>query len=132
MKRPIGVTILAVLAGILGVLAIVRVIQFLGILPFNLFLGPFDLTFRTFNFWAALMYGLMAWVWLWLTKMLWDVDPSAWMFLAVITVFNLTLDFITMIGAGEWGDVNISIIVNAIILIYMMLPGVKSAFQVKS
>lgn len=131
MKRPIGVTILAVLAGILGVLAVIRVIQFLGILPFNLYLGPYELAFRTFNFWSALMYGLMAWVWFWLMKMLLDVDPSAWMFLAVITVFNLTVDFLVMIGAGNWGDVNLSIIINAIVLIYMMLPGVKSSFKVK-
>jgi hypothetical protein len=50
------------------------------------------------------------------------------MFLAVITVFNLVVDFMMMIGSAAWSDVSLSFIVNAIILIYVMLPGVKKAF----
>ncbi len=128
MKRPIGVTILAVLAGIAGVLALVKTLQFLGLFQFHLYLGPFNFDFRTFNFWAALMWGLMAWVYFWLTNMLWNQDPSAWLFLAVITVFNLVMDFAIMIGQGEWADVNLNMVLNAIILIYVMLPGVKKSF----
>ncbi len=131
MKRPIGVTILAVLAAIIGVIAVIRTIQFLGILPFNLYLGPYELAVRSVNIWAAFMYGLLAWVYFWLVKMLWDVDPSAWLFLAVITVFNLILDVMTMIGAASWSDVSLGFILNAIVLIYIMLPGVKQAFAVK-
>ncbi len=48
----------------------------------------------------------------------------------MITVFNLILDFTVMLGAGSWSDVSLSFIVNALILIYVMLPGVKSAFDV--
>jgi hypothetical protein len=77
------------------------------------------------------MWALMVWVWIWLVKMLWNVEQEAWIFLAVITTFNLILDFILMLGAaGEWSDVNVSFIVNGLILIYAMLPGVKKAFAV--
>jgi len=62
--------------------------------------------------------------------MLWRVDPQAWLFLAVISGFNLILDFTVMLGAGDWSDVSVSFILNAIILIYVMLPGVKRAFKV--
>ena len=62
--------------------------------------------------------------------MLWRVDKQAWLFLAVITVFNLILDFTVMLGSATWSDVSVSFIVNAIILIYVMLPGVKRAFDV--
>src|SRR6266566_6312900 len=123
-QRPIGVTILAVLAGVLAVLAAIHALQFLGIIPF--FIGPVAL--RTFSFWYALMWGLMVWVYIWLVQMLWRVDPSAWMFLVIITVFNLTLDFVAMLGAATWDDVAVSFIINGIILIYCMLPGVKQAF----
>jgi hypothetical protein len=123
-SRPIGVTILAILAGALAVLGALRVLQFLAIIPF--FFGP--LVFRSFNLWAALMWGLMVWVYAWLTKMLWDVDPSAWLFLAVITVFNLILDFIVLVGGGAWGDVALTMIINALVLIYVMLPGTRAAF----
>jgi hypothetical protein len=56
------------------------------------------------------------------------VEEAAWLFLAVITVFNLTIDFIILVTGGEWIDVNISVIVNALILIYVMLPGTRRAF----
>jgi hypothetical protein len=123
MSRPIGITILAILAAILAVLSGIATLRFLGLFPF---LGPLNI--RTFNLWYALMYGLLTWVWAWLAQMLWRVDPSAWVFLAVITVFNLTIDFVIMITGGDWYDVNVSVIVNALILLYIMLPGTRRAF----
>ena len=125
-SRPIGVTILAVLAGIAAVLAAVHALQSLGIFPFMI--GPFQV--HAVSFWSFLMWALMVWVWAWLVRMLWQVDKSAWLFLAVITVFNLILDFTLMLGSGTWSDVSVSFILNAIILIYVMLPGVKRAFDV--
>ena len=122
--RPIGVTILAIAAGILAFLAAIHTLQALGILPY--FIGPFAV--RGFNLWNAFMWGLMVWVYAWLVQMLWRVDPSAWLFLAVISVFNLCINFIILVTGGGWYDVNVSVILNAIILIYIMLPGVKKAF----
>jgi hypothetical protein len=122
MNRPIGVTILAILAIIAAVLAGIATLRFLGILP----LGPAG--FRAFNLWYALMYALLTYIWIWLAKMLLDVEEAAWLFLAVITVFNLTIDFIILVTGGEWLDVNVSVIVNALILIYIMLPGTRRAF----
>jgi hypothetical protein len=52
-ERPVGVTILAILAGIAAVLAAINALQFLGIIPF--FIGP--VAIRTFSFWYALMWG---------------------------------------------------------------------------
>jgi hypothetical protein len=126
-KRPIGVTVLAILAGVLAVLAGVHTLQSLGILPF--FIGEFSL--HAFSFWNALMWGLMVWVYIWLVQMLWRVDPQAWIFMAVITVFNLILDFTVMLGAADWSDVSISFLINALILIYIMLPGTRRAFGQK-
>ena len=123
-ERPVGVTILAILAGIAAVLAAIHALQFLGIIPF--FIGSVPV--RTFSFWYALMWGLMVWVYVWLVQMLWRVDPQAWLFLVIVTIFELMLDFISMLGASTWQDVSVSFLINAIILIYCMLPGVKSAF----
>ena len=124
-ERPIGVTILAVLAGIAAVIAAFHTLQFLGIFPW-FSVGPY--TFRDFNLFGALMYGLLTWVYIWLVQMLWRVDPSAWLFLVIITIFNLILAFVGMIGAGDWADFGWSVFLNAIILIYCMLPGVRRAF----
>jgi hypothetical protein len=125
-SRPFGVTVLAILAGLVAFMAGVHALQSLGILPFVL--GPF--TVHAFSFWSFLMWAMLVWVYVWLVQLLWNVDKSAWLFLAVITVFNLVMDFTLMLGQGQWSDVNVSFILNAIILIYVMLPGVKQAFEV--
>ena len=127
VDRPFGATILAILAGIAAVLAAIHALQALGIIPY--FIGP--VAIRSFNFWYVLMWGLLVWVYVWLVQMLWRVDPQAWIFLAVITVFNLVLNFIAILGETTGTDVSVSIILNAIILIYIMLPNVQRAFRMK-
>ncbi len=127
-RRPIVVTILATLAGVAGVVAAIHTLQWLSILPF--FLGPVKL--REFNLWYALMWGLMVWVYFWLAQMLWRVDRSAWLFLAVITVFNLILAFTEIVTSATttFSDVSVSVILNALVLIYVMLPSTKRAFDI--
>lgn len=125
--RPFGATLLAILAGIAAVLAAFHLLQSLGILPYVI--GEYSV--RGFNLWNAIMWGLMLWVWVWVAQMLWRVDPQAWLFLAVITVFNLILNFVYLLGSASWSDVSISFIINAVILIYIMLPGVRQAFGQK-
>ena len=125
-QRPIGVTILAILAGIAAVLAAIHALQFLGIIPF--FVGPAGYKVHYFSFFSALMYGILVWIYVWLVQMLWKVEPQAWLFLVFVAVFELFLGFISMLGATTWEDVSGSIIISAIILLYCMLPGVRSAF----
>jgi len=127
-ERPIGVTILAILAGIAAVLAAINALQFLGIFPF--FIGSVPV--RTVNFFYALMWLLLVWVYVWLVQMLWRVDPAAWMFLVIITIFELIFDVIALLGGSSWQNVSVSFIVNAIILLYVMLPGVRRAFGTAS
>lgn len=125
-ERPFGVSILAVLAGIAAVVAAFHTLQFIGLIPW-IRVGPFEV--RDFNLWGTLMYGLLTWVYIWLVQMLWRVDPSAWLFLVIITIFNLILAFVSMISvAFEWGDFGWEIFINGLILIYCMLPGVRRAF----
>ena len=123
-QRPLGVTILAILAGVAAVLSAINALQFLGIIPF--FIGPVGL--RAYNFWYALMWGLMVWVYVWLVQMLWRVEPAAWLFLVIVTLFELSLNFFAMLGGAIWQDVSVSFLVNGVILLYVMLPGVREAF----
>jgi len=128
IQRPVGVTVLAILAGVAAFFAVLHVLQALGILPF--FIGPFAV--RTFSLWYTLMWGLMVWVYIWLVQMLWNIDPQAWIFLAVITVFNLVLDFtVLLVQNVTWSDVSVTFLLNGLILIYCMLPGVRRSFGVK-
>jgi hypothetical protein len=127
-SRPFGVTVIAIMAYIAAFLAAVHVLQSLGILPF--FVGEV-LSLKGFSLWSAMMWALMVWVWVMVAQMLWKVDPQAWIFLAVISVFNLVIDFMYLIGKYEWNDISINFIVSFLILIYVSLPGVRKAFGVK-
>jgi hypothetical protein len=131
-ERPVGVTILAILAGIAAVIAAVHALQFLGIIPFFFSPSGIDIHVHYVSFWYALMYGLLVWVYIWLTMALWRVEPGAWVFLVVVTMFYLILDLFSLIGVTTWADVGVSIIINGLILLYCMLPGVKAAFGTQS
>lgn len=126
-ERPIGVTVLAIISGFFAFMAILATLNWLGFVPW---FGPGP-AIRTFNLWYALLYGLLAWVYIWLTKMLWEVKPEAWLFLAVITVFNLILDFVTIITSNmpTADRTTVSIVLNSLVLIYIMLPGTQRAFK---
>jgi hypothetical protein len=123
MERPIGVTILTFVAVVLAFLNAIVMLRFLGFLPF---LGVIE--GRIFSLWYALLYGLLTYIWAWLAQMIWQMDHQAWMFLAVITIFNLCIDFVVLVTGGSWYDVNFSVIVNTLVLIYIMLPGVREVF----
>ena len=123
--RPIMVTMLAIGAGILAVLSAVHLLQALGIIPFVI--GRFEI--RAFSLFHAIMWGLLVWVWGWLVQMLWKVEPQAWIFLVVVSMFNLVLDFVLLLGETSWADVSLSFLVNAVILLYCLLPGTRRAFE---
>ncbi len=127
-QRPIGVTILAVFSGLLAVIAVVKTLTWLGLFPW---LGPGPAV-RTFNLWYALLYGLLAWVYIWLTQMLWNVNPSAWWFLIIITIFNLIIEFVALLNGTPWEWVAPTIIINSLILIYVVLPGTRRSFGIES
>jgi hypothetical protein len=125
--RPLGVTILAGLAGIALVLSILHLLQAIGLLPY--FIGP--VAIRDFSLWYALMWGLMIWVWWWAIRALLEVDTGAWLFVVVISGFNVIFDFITLIATPTaTSDVSVSFIVNLAILAYAFLPNTKRAFTV--
>jgi hypothetical protein len=123
-NRPFVVTLLAIGAGILAVLAVVHLLQALGILPYVI--GRLQI--RSFNFFYALMWALVVWVYIWLIQMLWRVEPQAWLFLMIVSIFNLILDFVVILGEASWSDVSVSLLLNGLILLYCVLPGTRRAF----
>jgi len=122
--RPIGVTVLTILAGAAAFLSIFFSLQFLGLALFN----PVVDFFGSAGLGAA-MWAIMALIWLWLMRMLWNVNPQAWLFLVVITIFNLILAVVSIIGGTDWELLLPSLILNGLVLIYCVLPGTREAFQ---
>ena len=130
-SRPIGVTILTALAAVSLVLAVVHLLQALGILPY--FIG--EIAIRDFNLWYVLLWAGMVWVWGSVVQALWTLDPMAWVFVLIVSGFNLMFDFFSMVTLATTGtvytDLAISFIVTLVIFVYTLTPGTKRAFGVE-
>jgi hypothetical protein len=124
MKRPIGVTILAVLAALGAIMAVIHTLQMLHLWP--IYLGP--ARFFTFSLIGAILWGVLAAIYIWLVRRLWSLDPQAWMFMVILSVLNLALDLISILGQSSFQAMLPSIVINGIILIYCLLPGTRKAF----
>jgi hypothetical protein len=127
-SRPIGVIFLASLAAIALVLAFFHLLQALGFVPY--FIGP--IAIRGFNIWYVLMWGLMVWVWWWAFQALLNLDPSAWLFLLIVSGWNIFFDFLSMISATTtYTDLSVDFVLNLVIFAYVLMPGTKRAFAVQ-
>ena len=110
--RPLGVTLLTVLAALAAVVALWHTLQMLHILPFTM--G--EHSFWGFDPIGALLWGFLCGVYVWLVRVLWRVDPQAWFFLAVIASFNLVVDVMSLLGGSTIGAMWPSILMNGVIL----------------
>jgi hypothetical protein len=125
-SRPIGVTILAILAAVGAIMAVYQTLQWLGIFKTDFLWW----SVRTTNIWYALMWGLLAAIYVWLVRMLWNVDYQGWLFVVVLSTLNLILAVVTLIfdSGIEFADIALTLVVNGVILLYGMLPGTREAF----
>lgn len=127
-SRPFGVTLLAIFALLAGLVAGYHMLQMLHILPVRLFGGA--VRFFTFDIFGAILWGIMLLIYLWVFRMLWNLDPQGWTFITVLAVLNLILAFLSIFGATTWLEMLPSLLINGLILIYVLLPGTKAAFGV--
>ncbi len=123
-RRPLGITILAVLVGLGALVAVYHTLQFLHILPFSL--GP--IRFFAFDLFGAFLWALNAAILIWLVNSLWNLRLEGWLFVAVMAVLNLILAFLSVIGQSSFSAMLPAILINVIILIYCLTPNVKEAF----
>jgi len=125
-SRPIGVTILALLAALGAIMAIYQTLQWLGIFKVDFLWW----SVRTTNIWYALMWGLLAAIYIWLVRMLWNVDYQGWLFVVVLATLNLILAVVSLIfdSGIEFADIALTLVINGVILLYGMLPGTREAF----
>jgi predicted flap endonuclease-1-like 5' DNA nuclease len=123
-KRPLGITILAVLVAIAAAVAVFHTLQFLHLMPFSF--GP--IRFFAFDLLGAIFWGLTAAALIWVVNALWNLKPEGWMFVVVMAIFDLILVFISILGKSSFQAMLPAILINVLILIYCFLPGVKAAF----
>jgi hypothetical protein len=122
--RPFGITILAIVAGVAGVIAAYHTLQYLHIMPF--WLG--GMAFWGFDLWGAVLWGLTTFMYAWVVAMLWNLNPSGWLFLVLISAWNLIMIVLSVLGASTISAFAPTLLINGLILIYCLLPGTKRAF----
>jgi hypothetical protein len=123
-SRPLGVTVLAILAGIAGVVAAYHTFQYLHLIP--VWLGP--VSFYGFDPLGALMWGITTVIYAWVVSMLWTMNPSGWLFVVLISIVELILAVLSILGGSTLEALLPALILNALVLIYCLLPSTKRAF----
>ncbi len=126
-NRPFGVTALAFMAGIMAVLSFIHTLQMLNLFP--MWFGP--VRFFDFNLVGAIMWGFMTLIYIWLVRMLWNLNGQGWLFLVVLAVLNLILAFVSVIGGSTWESMAAGMIINGLILIFLILPNTREAFATR-
>jgi hypothetical protein len=123
-NRPIGVTILAVLAALAAVGMIANTLLFLGIVP--PVLGT--VAFYGVNWLGAVLCAACAAIFGWLAYALWQLRPAAWVYTWLFAGVALLVAALAVLGASTLSAMLPTFIVNGVILAYCFTPGVKRAF----
>jgi hypothetical protein len=124
--RPIGVTILAIVAIIAAINAFIVTLQMLHLLP--TYLGP--VAFYQFSLIGAIIWGFIAFIWLGIAGALWVVHPQGWLWMVLIATFDLIYGIICVLGGSSWEAMAPLIIISGLVLIYCLLPGTKQSFGI--
>jgi hypothetical protein len=123
-NRPIGVTLLAILAALAAAAMAVNALQFLGVIPPILgavaFFGVSPL--------GAVLCAACAAIFGWLAVALWRLRPAAWMYTWLFAGVALVVAALAVLGASTLSAMLPTLIINGIILAYCFTPGVKRAF----
>ena len=128
MHRPIGVTILAILAGIAGLFEIWRTLVFLGLVKFT-FVGT-EVSFPSAQWGQALWALLLAAIWFWVAMGLWNMRAYAWSFGIYISLFTMIFSFFAILGAnGTVESEFVAMLVSIILFMYLNYPGVRNQFM---
>lgn len=126
--RPIGVTLLTVLAALAFATAVYHTLQMLHILPLNLSSVLGEHRFFTLDLLGAVVWGLLAAVYLWVLRGLWNMVPQAWLFVVGLAALNLIVALLSILGSSTWRAMLPALVVNALVLAICLRPGVRAAF----
>jgi hypothetical protein len=123
-ERPIGVTVLAVVAVLGAIVMALNALQYLGLIPH--LLG--GVSFFGLNPLAAGVFAIGAAIFAWLAHGLWRLQPAAWVYTVIHAIVMLVVALLAVIGASTLPAMLPTFIINAVILVYTFTPGVRRAF----
>jgi hypothetical protein len=125
MKKPITVLILTILAALAGIWGIVDVLRYLGLVPWFTIA---EVDFYGVNWLSAILAGVVALIWFWTARGLWNLDQQSWLFVVVIAIVYLIFDLVAILGKVPFQELLPSIILSGLALIIALLPGTQKAY----
>jgi hypothetical protein len=126
MHRPIGVTILAILAALAGVFEIWRTLVFLGIVSFT-FVGQ-TVTFPQPQWGQAIFAIILAGIWFWVASGFWNLRAYAWTFGVFISLFTIVFGFFAILTGSTVEAETVGWLISIAVFFYLNYPGVRDAF----
>lgn len=129
-KRPLAVTILAIIALVAGIIVLLEALLYFGVG----FAGLLRLNFFGVAWLAGILSLIVALIWLTTARQLFTLDPRGWMFVVVIAIITLVINVIGLLDNSSTNTVNSlwwSFIAPVLALILAFLPGTQAAFGQK-
>lgn len=124
-KKPVGATILAVLAAIAAGVSLYHALQYFGLIP--VVIGRFSFPIQ--NFWGALVFSFNTLLWALVSWGLFSFKPWAWLFTLVMAVLGLLSAIFGLVGGSDLSAMLPALLIDGAILIYCNIPSVKQAFR---
>jgi hypothetical protein len=127
MNRPIGALALAILTFLQGLYQVYVVLIYLGVTSFS-FVGN-TVTFPNPQWGQAVLAGIMALIYFWVSYGFWTVRVWAWLYGLLITGFNLLWLTLATLGPAVTVEmVLVPIVINLAIFAYLFHPSTRLAF----
>ena len=126
MKRPIGVTLLALGAAIVGFYQIWLALLFAGVLDFGI-IGK-NVSFPEPQWGAALWSTLLAAIWLWVAEGFFSVRAYAWSFGRIISLFTIVWGFFSVLFGSSVEAETVPWLLAGAVYLYLSSPGVEQRF----
>ncbi|RIK22628.1 MAG: hypothetical protein DCC51_04670 [Anaerolineae bacterium] len=126
-SRTIWIWLLIVVAFVIGVFNLLDAARLMGWLPIAA-LGELKFFLPSANWLGAIMYVILALIWFWVARNLYNLDPRGWLFVAAIAVINLIFLFMALFGQTSFQSIMMEVLLNVVALVIAMLPSTKRAF----
>jgi len=124
--RPIGVTILAILAGFAALAELWRMLVFLGIANFT-FVGK-TVSFSSPQWGQAIWALILAAIWVWVATGFWNVRAYAVQFGIFVSLFTLIFGFMALLFGSTVEAETVPWLLAGAIFFYLSYPGVQQNF----
>ena len=125
MKRPAGITIIAILALAVGIIDLLQGLRILGYVVF----GPAQaFSNASLTGWLTLAVGI---VWIAVGYAFLSLQPWAWMFGLIVVGISLIEAFFGSLNGWQFGDTFFAMIIPLMMLFYLNSEKVKTAFGIE-